>query len=94
MGALTSYHDAGRSPACWPPSCRCWPTRPGQVGDPQVRHRGTIGGSLAHADPAADLPAVVLALDAVLVARGPSGSREIAAGEFFRGLFETRAGAR
>ena len=61
----------------------------GQIGDPQVRHRGTIGGSLAHGDPASDLPAVVLALDATLVARGPSGSREIAAGEFFLGLFET-----
>ena len=61
----------------------------GQIGDPQVRHCGTIGGSLAHADPAADLPAVVLALDATLVARGPSGSREIAAADFFRGLFET-----
>jgi carbon-monoxide dehydrogenase medium subunit len=61
----------------------------GRVGDPQVRHCGTIGGSLAHADSAADLPAVVLALDAVLVARGPSGSREIEAGTFFRDLFET-----
>jgi carbon-monoxide dehydrogenase medium subunit len=60
-----------------------------QVGDPQVRHRGTIGGSLAHADPAADLPAAILALDATLVAGGPSGSREIPAAEFFRGLFET-----
>ncbi|MBO0831843.1 MAG: xanthine dehydrogenase family protein subunit M [Actinobacteria bacterium] len=64
----------------------------GQIGDPQVRHCGTIGGSLAHADPAADLPAVVLALDATLVARGPSGSREIAAAEFFRGLWETALG--
>jgi aerobic carbon-monoxide dehydrogenase medium subunit len=61
----------------------------GQVGDPQVRHCGTIGGSLAHADPAADLPAVVLALDATLVAHGADGSREIPAGEFFSGLFET-----
>jgi aerobic carbon-monoxide dehydrogenase medium subunit len=61
----------------------------GMVGDPQVRHCGTIGGSLAHADSAADLPAVVLALDGVLVARGPSGSREIGAGAFFRGLFES-----
>jgi aerobic carbon-monoxide dehydrogenase medium subunit len=60
-----------------------------QVGDPQVRHCGTIGGSLAHADPAGDLPAVALALDATLVARGPAGSREIPAAEFFRGLFET-----
>jgi aerobic carbon-monoxide dehydrogenase medium subunit len=61
----------------------------GQIGDPQVRHCGTIGGSLAHADPAADLPAVMLALDATLVARGPAGSREIAASVFFRSLFET-----
>ena len=61
----------------------------GQVGDPQVRHRGTIGGSLAHADPAADLPAVVLALDATLVIRDVHGSREVAAHDFFHGLFET-----
>jgi aerobic carbon-monoxide dehydrogenase medium subunit len=61
----------------------------GQVGDPQVRHRGTIGGSLVHADPAADLPAVALALDATLVARGPSGSRQIPVGDFFQSLFET-----
>ena len=61
----------------------------GQVGDPQIRHRGTIGGSLAHGDPASDLPAVALALDATLVARGPSGEREIPAGAFFQSLFET-----
>jgi aerobic carbon-monoxide dehydrogenase medium subunit len=61
----------------------------GQVGDPQIRHRGTIGGSVAHGDPASDLPAVVLALDATLVARGPAGERQIPAGEFFRSLFET-----
>jgi carbon-monoxide dehydrogenase medium subunit len=61
----------------------------GHVGDPQVRHRGTIGGSIAHGDPASDLPAVVLALDATLVARGPAGDREIPAGQFFRSLFET-----
>ena len=60
-----------------------------QVGDPQIRHRGTIGGSVAHADPASDLPAVLLALDATLVARGTDGAREIGIGEFFQGLFET-----
>ena len=53
------------------------------VADPAVRHRGTLGGSLAHADPAGDLPAVALALDATLVAHGPSGEREIAARDFF-----------
>ncbi|WP_420446562.1 FAD binding domain-containing protein [Candidatus Poriferisodalis sp.] len=59
----------------------------GEVGDPQVRHRGTIGGSLAHSDPASDLPAAVLALGGTLVAQGPNGTREIAAGDFFTGYF-------
>ncbi len=61
----------------------------GEIGDPQIRHRGTIGGSLAHADPAADLPAAVLASDGVLVVRGPNGSREIPATDFFTGPFTT-----
>ncbi len=61
----------------------------GQVGDPQVRHRGTIGGSIAHGDPASDLPAAVLALDGVLVIDGPRGRREVGAGDFFRGFLET-----
>jgi carbon-monoxide dehydrogenase medium subunit len=56
------------------------------VGDPQVRHRGTIGGSIAHADPASDLPATTLALGATYVAQGPSGSREIAAADFYQGF--------
>jgi carbon-monoxide dehydrogenase medium subunit len=64
----------------------------GQVGDPQVRHRGTIGGSIAHGDPASDLPAVVLALGGTLVARGPSGERTIAATDFFQGFLETVLG--
>ena len=62
-----------------------------QVGDPQVRHRGTIGGSIAHGDPASDLPAVVLALGGTLVARGSAGAggeRTIPATEFFRGFLE------
>ena len=61
----------------------------GLVGDPQVRHRGTMGGSLAHGDPASDLPAVVLALGGTLVAQGPGGRREIPASEFFQGFLET-----
>jgi carbon-monoxide dehydrogenase medium subunit len=59
-----------------------------QVGDPQVRHRGTIGGSIAHSDPASDLPAVVLALGGTFVVRGGSGDRTIPATEFFRGFLE------
>ena len=61
----------------------------GEVGDPQVRHRGTIGGSIAHGDPASDLPAVLLALRATLVARGPVGERTIAIDDFFTGFLET-----
>ncbi len=59
------------------------------IAHPQIRNRGTIGGSLAHADPAAELPAVMLALDAKLQARGSGGARWIPAGEFYTGLFET-----
>jgi carbon-monoxide dehydrogenase medium subunit len=59
------------------------------VGDPQVRHHGTIGGSVAHADPAGDLPAVLLAYDATLVARGQRGEREIPVTDFFTGFLET-----
>jgi len=61
----------------------------GQIGDPQVRHRGTIGGSIVHGDPASDLPAVLLALRGTLVVRGPGGEREIAADDFFTGFLET-----
>ena len=60
-----------------------------KVGDPQVRHRGTLGGSLAHSDPASDLPAVVLALGGSLVAQGPNGEREIGVADFFTGYFES-----
>lgn len=59
------------------------------VGDPQVRHRGTIGGSIAHSDSASDLPATTLALGATYVAHGPNGTREIAAGDFYKGFLTT-----
>jgi carbon-monoxide dehydrogenase medium subunit len=62
------------------------------VGDPQIRHRGTFGGSLAHADPAADLPAVAVALDASFVIAGPGGRRTVPASEFFEGVFSTALG--
>ncbi len=88
IGALTRHHDLEHS-GLLASSLPLLAHAAGQVGDPQVRHRGTIGGSIAHSDPASDLPAVVLALDATLVARGPSGEREIAAADFFEGLFET-----
>ena len=59
------------------------------VGDPQIRHRGTIGGSLAHADPAADLPMALVALGGSVELTGPNGSRRLAADDFFAGYFET-----
>jgi len=59
------------------------------IGDTQVRNRGTIGGSLAHADPASDYPATILATESVITAQGPNGSRQIAASDFFEGIFTT-----
>ncbi len=59
------------------------------VGDPQVRHRGTIGGAIAHGDPASDIPSALLALGATVIARGPDGERAIAIDEFFTGFLET-----
>jgi len=64
----------------------------GLVGDRQIRHRGTIGGSLVHADPAADLPTAALALGVTLVVTGPSGPREVKADDFFTGFFESAVG--
>lgn len=62
------------------------------IGDPMVRHKGTLGGSLAHADPAADLPAAVLALEAKMKIQGPGGSRVVDAADFFQGMFTTAVG--
>ena len=58
-----------------------------------MRHRGTVGGSVAHADPASDLPTVLLALDATLVVKGPGGERTVPASDFFKGFFESALGA-
>jgi carbon-monoxide dehydrogenase medium subunit len=88
IGALTRHHDVHQS-GLLTRDIPLLAYAAGQVGDPQIRHRGTIGGSIAHADPASDLPATLLALDATIVARGPGGEREIPIGEFFQSLFET-----
>lgn len=63
------------------------------VADPQIRHRGTLGGALAHGDPAGDLPAVALALDATMTIAGPKGRRDVAAADFFVDYFTTAVGA-
>ncbi|AVH54950.1 MULTISPECIES: FAD binding domain-containing protein [Streptomyces] len=88
IGAMTSHHDVIRDPRV----CRhagLLAAATATVADPAVRHRGTLGGSLAHADPAGDLPAVILALDATLIAVGPEGRRAIPAREFFVDYLQT-----
>ena len=88
IGALTRHKDVAES-ALLREHCPIVASVAGQVGDPQVRHRGTIGGSIAHGDPASDLPSVVLALDGEVVARGTAGQRTIAATDLFTGVFQT-----
>jgi len=91
IGAVTRHHDVATSPAVREHN-PLLAYAAGLIGDPQVRHRGTIGGSLAHGDPASDLPAVLLALDGEVDIAGADGVRTVAARDFFRGVFETAAG--
>jgi carbon-monoxide dehydrogenase medium subunit len=88
IGALTRHMDVETSSIVKKhvPLLAC---AAGHVGDPQVRHRGTIGGSIAHADSASDLPATTLALGATYVVQGASGTREIAATDFYKGFLES-----
>jgi carbon-monoxide dehydrogenase medium subunit len=92
IGALTKHAALAASddlrkhaPALWDAA--------NDLGDPQVRNRGTIGGASAHGDPSADYPAVLQALDATFTLAGKGGTREIRAAEFFLGMFETALGA-
>jgi len=91
IGALTR-HAAVHGDPLLQEHCPIVSTTAGKIGDPQVRHRGTIGGSLAHGDPASDLPAVMLALGADFVIVGGGGERTVAAADFFTGVFETAVG--
>jgi carbon-monoxide dehydrogenase medium subunit len=91
VGALTKHHELETS-SLLAEQVPLLARAASQVGDPQVRHRGTIGGSLAHGDPASDLPAVLLALRGTLVVQGPDGERRIPADEFFTGFLETALG--
>ncbi len=88
IGAMTRHHDVATS-ALLLSDVPLLAHTAEAVGDPQIRHRGTIGGSVAHADAAADLPATLLALDATFVVRGASGERSVPAAEFFKSIFET-----
>ena len=88
IGALTRHSELEHS-AELKEACPMLAHVASLVGDPAVRHRGTLGGSLAHADPASDLPAAAIALKATLVARGPDGERQIAIDDFFTGFLES-----
>jgi carbon-monoxide dehydrogenase medium subunit len=88
IGAMTTHHQIATDPlvaAHVPLLAKAAAT----VADPQVRHRGTFGGALVHADPAGDLPAPVLAADATFILAGPDGERRVAAVDFFQGYFTT-----
>jgi len=88
IGALTR-HAAVAKDELLGEQCPIVAATAAQIGDPQVRHRGTMGGTLAHGDPASDMPAVMLVLGADIVVRGKGGERMIPATEFFTGVFET-----
>ena len=88
IGAMTRHHDVEHSPIV-KQHVPLLAHAASHVGDPQVRHRGTIGGSIAHSDSASDLPATTLALGATYIAQGPNGTREIAATDFYKGFLES-----
>ncbi|WP_439377734.1 FAD binding domain-containing protein [Amycolatopsis lexingtonensis] len=88
IGAMTTHYDVQRDPLV-AEHAALLKAATDTVADPQIRHRGTLGGAIAHADPAGDLLAPVLALEASLVVAGPSGRRTVPAAEFFQDLFTT-----
>ena len=92
IGAMTTHHDVMHDDLVQQHASLIAQAT-ATVADPQVRHRGTFGGALAHADPAGDLGAVALALDCEFVAVGPSGERRIAAADFFQDYLTTALGA-
>ena len=92
IGAMTRHMDVENSPVL-KEHAPLLAHAASHVGDPQVRHRGTIGGSIAHSDSASDLPATTLAMGATYGAQGPNGTREIAASDFFQGFLTTSLAA-
>ncbi len=91
IGAMTAYSDIVASPLVADHAALLVAALR-ELADPQIRHRGTIGGALVHADPAGDVGAPVLALDGELVITGSGGERTVAAGDFFVDMFETAVG--
>ncbi len=88
IGALTRHHTLEHSPLVRQ-HCPMLSAAAGYIGHVHIRNRGTIGGSLSHADPAAELPLAALALNATIRTRGPKGGRDIPANAFFQGVFTT-----
>jgi carbon-monoxide dehydrogenase medium subunit len=88
IGAMTRHCDVERA-ATLKEHCGLIAYTASLVGDPQVRHRGTIGGSVSHGDAASDLPSALLALEATFVVKGPEGERTVAAGDFFEDYLQT-----
>ncbi len=94
IGALTRHHDVANSEVLQE-LCPIVAHTAGEIGDPQVRHMGTIGGSVAHADPASDMPTVLVALGAQMSIRGAGGaSRTVDAQRLLQGAVHARSGAR
>jgi carbon-monoxide dehydrogenase medium subunit len=91
VGALTTHAEIAASKLLRA-ECPMLPEAASQIGDQQVRNCGTIGGNVAHADPASDLPTVLSALEARLISIGPAGERTIAAADFFQGMMDTALG--
>jgi aerobic carbon-monoxide dehydrogenase medium subunit len=91
IGATTRYETAHRDRLLIE-HCPLLAHACGEVGDPQVRHMGTVGGGVAHGDPASDVPTALLALEGEIVVRGPGGDRTVPARDFFKSQFETELG--
>ena len=91
IGALCTHRQCAESDVIQS-NCTALSDAASVIGDPHVRNKGTIGGALAHSDPQADYPGAILALNATMVAKGPSGERTISADDYFTGLWETALG--
>ena len=91
IGALTTHAEIASSPQVQSAAGILWETAQG-IGDPQVRNRGTIGGNVAHADPASDMPTVLKAMNATFTIQGQGGTRTVSADDFFKGPFSTALG--
>jgi carbon-monoxide dehydrogenase medium subunit len=91
IGAMASYADVADDDTLRE-EATIFAETAGEIGDVQVRNRGTVGGNIAHADPASDLPGAVLAADATMTVQGPDGERTVGADDFFQGMFATAVG--